>query len=518
MAKDLKSILAGVKSSKIAPPDIDDKNIYQWNAKDGVAFIKKHKIETHDDRAGNGDDVYKGKTKKTDKYKFQSDGVYEESEEGELDEKYMGFHALKGHLTQTGAKSPAALAAWIGREKYGKEKFQAAAAKGKKLGETHVHNNMSETCNHTNEGTYCEMHGTKACPSEDDVNMQKKPKKDSKGREYLADKKKTMEEGRIEDDAQRRAAKELSAIAAASNKPVTKLKPGKKQYNQLKSTGGMFGGARTFAAGVAKRNIEGDIAGAKSVTKAKVGGKLKEEQIDELYGKGKLDTILKGIESKQDKLQKQASRANYLMAASRAKDSHKGPDSEKKFYMSKSKELRKEEVEQIDELSSKTLKSYVGKVEKRGETEKRSDGLYNAQKGIAKQSSTKTLSSKVSKLGNTPVSSHKHDFEYDASRQELKNRGIHNFAGKRTRAYEEVEYIEEKLTAKDPVSKWIHDFVHSDNPKFAGKSTKERQKMALGAYYGEKRGKKESGSATNTDYTGPGAAGWTTGRHDMGTL
>jgi len=418
MAKDLKSILAGVKSSKIAPPDINDKNMYQWNAKDGVAFIKKHEIETHADRAGNGDDVYKGKTKKTDKYKFQADGVYEESEENELDEKYMGFHALKGHLTQTGAKSPAALAAWIGREKYGKEKFQDAAAKGKKLGEG--------SCNHTMEGVMCEVHGESACPTkENDVNMQKKPKKDTKGREYLTDKKKMMDEGRIEDDAQRRAAKELSAIAAVSNKPVTKLKPGKKQYNQLKSTGGMFGGARTFAAGVAKRNIEGDIAGAKSVSKAKVGGKLKEEQIDELYGKGKLDTILKGIESKQDKLQKQASRANYLMAASRAKDSHKGPDSEKKFYMSKSKELRKEEV----------------------------------------------------------------------------------------------EYIEEKLTTKDPVSKWIHDFVHSDNPKFAGKSTKERQKMALGAYYGEKRGsniKKES--ATNTDYTGPGAAGWTTGRHDMGTL
>ena len=29
----------------------------------------------------------------------------------------------------------------------------------------------------------------------------------------------------------------------------------------------------------------------------------------------------------------------------------------------------------------------------------------------------------------------------------------------------------------------IHDFVHSDNPKFKGKSTKERQRMALGAYY-----------------------------------
>lgn len=47
------------------------------------------------------------------------------------------------------------------------------------------------------------------------------------------------------------------------------------------------------------------------------------------------------------------------------------------------------------------------------------------------------------------------------------------------------EYIEEKLTEKDPSSKWIEDFVKSDNPKFAGKSKKERIKMALGAYYGK---------------------------------
>jgi len=52
---------------------------------------------------------------------------------------------------------------------------------------------------------------------------------------------------------------------------------------------------------------------------------------------------------------------------------------------------------------------------------------------------------------------------------------------------EEDEYIEEKLTKGDPASKWIHDFVHSDNPKFAGKSAKERQKQALAAYYAKQR-------------------------------
>ena len=53
---------------------------------------------------------------------------------------------------------------------------------------------------------------------------------------------------------------------------------------------------------------------------------------------------------------------------------------------------------------------------------------------------------------------------------------------------EEFEYIEEKLTAADPASKWISDFVKSDNPKFAGKSKKERIQQALGAYYAAKRG------------------------------
>ena len=48
---------------------------------------------------------------------------------------------------------------------------------------------------------------------------------------------------------------------------------------------------------------------------------------------------------------------------------------------------------------------------------------------------------------------------------------------------EEVEQIDEKLTASDPTSKWIHDFVHSKNKKFAGKSREERIKMALGAKY-----------------------------------
>jgi len=45
------------------------------------------------------------------------------------------------------------------------------------------------------------------------------------------------------------------------------------------------------------------------------------------------------------------------------------------------------------------------------------------------------------------------------------------------------EQLDEVLTKKTPASEYISDFVKSDNPKFAGKSKKERIKMALGAYY-----------------------------------
>lgn len=49
------------------------------------------------------------------------------------------------------------------------------------------------------------------------------------------------------------------------------------------------------------------------------------------------------------------------------------------------------------------------------------------------------------------------------------------------------EMINEVLSKDASAGDWIKDFVHSDNPKFAGKSKAERKKMALGAYYGKQR-------------------------------
>ena len=98
-----------------------------------------------------------------------------------------------------------------------------------------------------------------------------------------------------------------------------------------------------------------------------------------------------------------------------------------------------EEVEQIDELDKSTLKSYINKNIKSGRADdggKGDTGLYRATNKVAGKLKTGTLEKKVKTLGNTSSNAHKNPYEYDASRSELKNRGVHHFAGRRTRTEE----------------------------------------------------------------------------------
>ena len=72
-------------------------------------------------------------------------------------------------------------------------------------------------------------------------------------------------------------------------------------------------------------------------------------------------------------------------------------------------------------------------------------------------------------------------------------------AGKRARLAMTLKHMKEKfeepildelineVMAKDAsAGDYIHDFIHSDNPKFAGKSKAKRKEMALAAYYSKK--------------------------------
>ena len=79
------------------------------------------------------------KTKKKTKVEFDSEIKKVEASDGILDEKYVGFGKLKSELARKGVKNPGALAAYIGRKKYGEKKFQRASENDKKLNESNFH-------------------------------------------------------------------------------------------------------------------------------------------------------------------------------------------------------------------------------------------------------------------------------------------------------------------------------------------------------------------------------------------
>jgi hypothetical protein len=58
--------------------------------------------------------------------------------------------------------------------------------------------------------------------------------------------------------------------------------------------------------------------------------------------------------------------------------------------------------------------------------------------------------------------------------------------------------INEVLKSSDPIEKWIDDFVHSKNPKFASKTKSERIDMAKGAYYGAQKNESVAVSQNST--------------------
>ena len=81
--------------------------------------------------------------------------------------------------------------------------------------------------------------------------------------------------------------------------------------------------------------------------------------------------------------------------------------------------------------------------------------------------------------------------------------------------------VNEVMKKSDPAGKWISDFVHSDNPKFKGKSPEKRKQMALAAYYAKQRNEEveEVNEARSLrrgiSYTGKGVTNKETGKTGM---
>lgn len=89
-----------------------------------------------------------------------------------------------------------------------------------------------------------------------------------------------------------------------------------------------------------------------------------------------------------------------------------------------------------------------------------------------------------------PKDSELKDIENEKKKKKEKKESV-DFKSKFLSALEEEKLVDQEINEvlkKDAsAGDWIHDFVHSDNPKFAGKSKAKRKEMALAAYYAKQR-------------------------------
>lgn len=134
------------------------------------------------------------------------------------------------------------------------------------------------------------------------------------------------------------------------------------------------------------------------------------------------------------------------------------------------KKEMKEEVEELDELKKETYTAARKAIAKKlGELEDDEPDSYHPWPSMMKKEPKVDMSKEVQR--NKLAQSFARAAAGEMGRRPVKRLG------------EDLEELSEVLKASDPVGKWIKDFVASDNPKFEGKSEKERIDMALGAYY-----------------------------------
>mgnify|MGYP003346771018 CR=1 FL=1 len=237
-----------------------------------------------------------------------------------------------------------------------------------------------------------------------------------------------------------------------------------------------------------------------------------EETLEELHGKGSLPHIAayhtkKSAESKEQ-MEKTRSGNKKLPVPKKVTDKVSAKDSAAKYHAHQAKRAKgMMEEEQIDEVSKgSAIRAYAaGSTYNYDDEHPKSDAIkshivrkFGKKAGEHAERAAYTSlygrddrSNRVDQLAHAKPSSEMrktksgkiHKQDVGAKKDEIKFRkSMKKFEKQRGPLPEET--LDEKLTKKMSAGDVISDFVHSDDPKFKGKSKKERQKMALGAYYG----------------------------------
>ncbi len=115
-------------------PDFDMDDMFGGGGEGDSEEEPEEPAGDDDDEESDEDDSDEEEDDDEEEEQDESAGPYRP--ETAVGEKYLGFNKLKNKLARQEGKvrDPGALAASIGRKKYGKAKFQKAAASGKKLG------------------------------------------------------------------------------------------------------------------------------------------------------------------------------------------------------------------------------------------------------------------------------------------------------------------------------------------------------------------------------------------------
>lgn len=458
MAKQLKDILKqahdtikGVRPSTTTDlslgkdPGVD----YDPKAKDEQDFVAKHSVQKFDDVNGNGADVFQATNVKHSQlshahgYKAPKDKkVNEES----FDEAWIVTHKDGKVTTHAGQKD----AMKASRTSPGSKVSATHGAMGQKAHDVLApHQKRSSNLGTFSAAGYTPPEKKKKVKEETDLDEAVKTGNEGHGfhgEAYGAAKgdDKMAEAGK----AYAKAHSLVKKHAAEHLKDVKN--PNKMVKHYLDSQHGRHLHGNEHDAGYVKK----DFGHFKKKYKPHMHEEV--EQIDELSKKTMTNYIDKALKDKRRTDRAHGYESNKPLSTSAAgrndhsiKQMAKSSDNRHKGIMMAAKKLAKEEVEQIDELSKKTLGSYI------------------------------------KKAGGTSLNSAAaHALDNNKKKAIQRAKGVEKAADKLTK---EETQIDEVLTKKEPASAWIRDFIKSKDPKFAGKSKKERQRMALGAYYAKQR-------------------------------
>lgn len=480
MAKSLKDILQGVKSSKKVTNDLGG---YKPKAGDEEEFAKKHEIEKHEDRVGNDDDVYNATNVKHAMEKETRHG-YKKPKDAAVNESKMRCEACgkmyEGDSCGCGEKKSKEAKPGKKGMLYGDKKVSVTEAwYSEKGGERTFHKGQREAMRHAREigGKYGATHGAQGMKASKALGWDAKEKEGlGIGLTSKADKVKAAQKQKAAKKVGPWGLREASLPAVVKsnlpvpksnlpavikNKPVAKTgaeaKPG--MSDRMKKTIGTGAVLGTAAAGYASLPDDDDDEDTKRPSEVTPAGKK-----DDFPAAGKWFDL----DNKKDASEVIPTQSIPVDTPKKEPEKKEPEEKKPESWWDKQSRMKGEIEDAKHEMRLKRIRA----------GEKDED---DAPKAKAADDSSSTSGKKIADPVTMKVTTKKDD---DDAKLPDPMMDVVKRAAKMNKAWNDSKRsVNEVFAKKTPAGEMISDFIHSKDPQFAGKSKEKRKEMALGAYY-----------------------------------